>query len=365
MIINAAVAISPDKPFQLGTFELEEPREDEVLVKIAASGICHTDIAVKQQSVHLPLPMILGHEGSGVVEAIGNRVSELKVGDHVILTSDSCGSCKKCEQRLPSYCNEFVERNLSGRRIDGTSPVLDRSDSTIGGRFVGQSSFASHSLVSERSAVKIDKSHPLRLMGPLGCGLMTGVGTVFHALEASSGNSIAIFGAGTVGLSSVMGSKLRNCHPIIAVDPLKERRDIAKELGATHALDSKAEDLVEQIIDLSKGGVDFSIEASGSPSAVDASLKCLGRPGWAAQVGATPAQTYHSLDMDHLGFGRGIKGVVMGDAYAKEFVPHLAALHSKGRLPFEKFVKEYKFDEINEAIRESQEGSVIKPILIM
>ena len=146
--------------------------------------------------------------------------------------------------------------------------------------------------------------------------------------------------------------------------PSKERRDIAKELGATHALDSKAEDLVEQIIDLSKGGVDFSIEASGSPTAVDASLKC-----WVVRVGSsswsTPAQTYHSLDMDHLGFGRGIKGVVMGDAYAKEFVPHLAALHSKGRLPFEKFVKEYKFDEINEAIRESQEGSVIKPILIM
>ena len=365
MIINAAVAISPDKPFQLRKFELEEPREDEVLVKIVASGICHTDIAVKEQSVHLPLPMILGHEGSGIVEDIGKNVTELKIGDHVILTSDSCGLCKKCEQKLPSYCNEFVERNLSGKRIDGTSPLLDVRDSGIGGRFVGQSSFASHSLVSQRSAIKIDKSHPLRLMGPLGCGLMTGVGTVFHALEASSRNSVAIFGAGTVGLSSVMGSVLRDCDPIIVVDPIKERREIARDLGATHVLDPKTDNVAEQIIDISKGGVDFSIEASGAPAAVDMSLRCLGRPGWSAQVGATPAQTYHSLDMDHIGFGRGIKGVVMGDAYAKEFVPHLAYLHREGKLPFEKFVKEYKFYEINTAVHESQQGSVIKPILIM
>ncbi len=361
MIIRAAIAISPDQPFQIKEFELEEPRKDEVLVKISASGICHTDIAVKEQSINLPLPMILGHEGSGVVEAIGENISELKIGDHVVLTSDSCGLCSRCEKKLPSYCDEFVERNLSGKRIDGTSPI----NSVIGSRFVGQSSFASHSLVSARSAIKIGRSHPLRLMGPLGCGLMTGVGTVFHALEADSGDSIAIFGAGTVGLSSVMGSLIKGCYPIIIVDPMSYRREIALELGATHALSPETGNVVAQILDITGGGADFSIEASGNPSAVGLSLKCLARPGWSAQLGATPAQTFHPLDMDHLGFGRGIKGVVMGDAYAKEFIPFLASLHQEGKLPFEKFVKEYKFEDINTAVQESQQGSVIKPILIM
>jgi aryl-alcohol dehydrogenase len=162
-----------------------------------------------------------------------------------------------------------------------------------------------------------------------------------------------------------MGSVLSNCSSIVVIDPISNRRELALELGATHVLDPGEDRVIEEILDITEGGADFSIEASGNPAAVKMSIECLARPGWCAQVGATPAQTFHSLDMDHLGFGRGIKGVVMGDAYAKEFVPYLAELHSQGKLPFEKLVKEYKFDDINLAIADSRNGDVIKPILIM
>ncbi|MBT7371670.1 MAG: NAD(P)-dependent alcohol dehydrogenase, partial [Gammaproteobacteria bacterium] len=327
MKISAAIAYTPDQSFSIESFYLEEPRNDEVLVRIVASGICHTDIAVKEQDVELPLPMILGHEGAGVVEKVGADVSHLRVGDHVVLSGDSCGLCRKCQQGLPSYCDEFVERNLTGRRVDGSSPTCQET-TEVNGRFCGQSSFATHTVVSTRSAIKIHQEYPLELMGPLGCGLTTGVGTVMNALRPPAGSTIVVFGVGTVGLAAIMGSVLTGCATIIAVDPIESRRAIAMETGATHTLDARDSALVEEILAITGGGADFSVECSGVPIAVNNAIQCLARPGWCAQVGATPAGTQLPLDMDHLGFGRGIKGVVMGDANAQSFVPFLADLHA-------------------------------------
>ncbi len=362
--IQAAIATDPNTPFTLGEYKLEKPRADEVLVRIVASGICHTDIAVKEQSVHLPLPMVLGHEGSGIVEMVGDAVDHLVVGDHVVLSGDSCGSCHKCQHGLPSYCDEFVERNLTGCRVDGTSP-LSAEGELVRGRFVGQSSFATHSIVPGRAAIKVDKQYPLELLGPLGCGLTTGVGTVMNALRPSAGSKIVIFGAGTVGLAAVMGAVLSGCQQIVVVDPVSARRDMAMSLGATHALPANDAALVDELLSLTHGGADFSVECSGVPAAVNAAVMCLARPGWCAQVGATPARTILPLDMDHVGFGRGIKGVVMGDSNPQTFVPYLAALHAQGKLPYDRFVKFYDFSDINQAISESKSGEVIKPILRM
>lgn len=362
--IRAAIATDPIKPFILGDYELEKPRADEVLVRIVASGICHTDIAVKEQAVKLPLPMVLGHEGSGIVEMVGDGVKHLSVGDHVVLSGDSCGSCRKCHHGLPSYCDEFVERNLTGCRVDGTSPLSAGSE-PVRGRFVGQSSFATHSIVPGRAAIKVDNSYPLELLGPLGCGLTTGVGTVMNALRPRAGSSIAIFGAGTVGLAAVMGAVLSGCQQIIVIDPISTRREMAMSLGATHALPPNDSALIDELLSLTQGGADFSVECSGVPEAVNAAVMCLARPGWCAQVGATPAGTMHPLDMDHVGFGRGIKGVVMGDSNPQTFVPYLAALHAQGKLPYDRFVKFYDFSDINQAIADSKSGEVIKPILRM
>lgn len=364
MRVTVAVAVSPDKPFLFQEVDLEPLRDDEVLVRIVGSGICHTDVAVKEQSVELPLPMVLGHEGSGVVEAVGSSVSNVAPGDHVVLSGDSCGICRKCHSGLPSYCDEFVERNLTGLRTDRSSPMAVNGEQ-LRGRFCGQSSFATHSVAPARSVIKIGSDLPLELLGPLGCGLTTGVGTVMNALRPSSGSSIAIFGVGTVGLAAVMGGVLTGCESIIAVDVHESRLAMAKDVGATHCLQA-GPDVAQTIVDMTHGGVDFSVECSGNPVAIEQAVACLGRPGWCAQVGAPPAGTTVPMDMGHLGYGRGIRGVVLGEASPQNFVPYLASLYRDGRLPFDRFVRYYDFADIDKAIHDSAgTGEVIKPILKM
>lgn len=364
MSTRAALVRSAGGPFEFVDVELEPPRPDELRVRIVASGICHTDVAVRNQDVLLPLPMILGHEGSGVVEAVGSEVRHLKVGDHVVLSGDSCGHCRSCHRGLPSYCDEFIPRNLTGQRLDGSSP-MQQAGSELRGRFVGQSSFATHSVVSARSAIPVPKDLPLELLGPLGCGLTTGVGTVMNALAPPAGSSLVVFGVGTVGLAAIMGAKLCGVDRIIAVDRLDARLDLAVDCGAHHALRAN-DDVVAQIRKLTGGGADFAVECSGAPIAVRQAVDCLGRPGMAAQVGATPAGTEVAMDMDHMGFGRGLKGVVMGDAAAQNFVPYLAELYRHGQLPYDRFVRYYDFADIERAIHDSAvTGEVIKPILLM
>ncbi|MDH3641276.1 MAG: NAD(P)-dependent alcohol dehydrogenase [Gammaproteobacteria bacterium] len=368
MSVTAAVAQSAGAPFTFEEVELGELRADEVRVRIAAVGICHTDVAVKEQSVKLPLPMVLGHEGSGVVEEVGSAIRHLAPGDHVVLSGDSCGECRRCHAGLPSYCDEFVERNLTGYRTDGTSPLhsRDQGGEALRGRFCGQSSFATQAIAPGRSAIKIPSDLPLELMGPLGCGLTTGVGTVMNALKPAAGASIAVFGVGTVGLSAVMGARLSGCETIIAVDMHAARLEMAEGVGATAVINAGSEDVVAAILGLTSGGADFSVECSGNPLAVEQAIACLGRPGWCAQVGAPPGGTKVPLDMDHLGFGRGIRGVVLGEANPQNFVPYLAALYRDGRLPFDRFVKYYDFADINQAVHDSAvTGEVIKPVLRM
>ena len=361
----AAIVREAGTKFQLEEVEIEDPRADEVLVRIVATGICHTDVAVQNQDVKLPLPMVLGHEGSGVVEAVGSGVRNLIPGDHVVLSGDSCGTCRHCHEGQPAYCDEFIHRNLSGQRMDDSSP-LSQNGVPIRGRFVGQSSFATYSLAPARSVIKIDDDLPLELMGPLGCGLTTGAGTVMNALKPQPGASIAIFGVGTVGLAAVMGARLSGCAKIIAVDLRDGRLDMAAELGATHCINAASQNPVAEIRALTGGGADFAVECTGVPVAVRQAVDCLGRPGWAAQVGATPGGVEIPFNMDHMGFGRGIKGVVMGDAVAQTFVPYLAGLYRDGRLPYDKFVRYYDFADINQAVHDSAvTGEVIKPILRM
>ena len=363
--IQAALATTADAPFTLETMELESPRPDELLVRLAATGICHTDVAVKTQSILLPLPMVLGHEGAGIIEAVGSGITNFKVGDHVVLAGDSCGYCNKCQAALPSYCDEFIARNLTGWRVDGSSP-MHHHHVPIRGRFVGQSSFATHTVVPARAAIKVPTDLPLELLGPLGCGLTTGAGTVINALKPPPGSSIAVFGAGTVGLAAVMGARLVGARTIFVIDPIASRRQMALEVGATIAIDPRSEDVVDRIVHATGGGADFSVECSGVPAAITQAIHCLGRPGWCAQVGAPPGGTQLPIDMDHFGFGRGIRGVVMGDANTQTFVPYLASLYRDGRLPFDRFVRYYDLADINQAVADSAgSGDVIKPILRM
>ncbi len=361
----AAVALSPEEPFDLREMELLPPRSNEVQVKITATGICHTDIAVKEQAFALPLPMVLGHEGAGVVEEVGNAVTHVQVGDHVVLCGDSCGHCRNCQQGLPFYCREFAERNLSGERVDGSSCLVCDGE-PMRGRFVAQSSFSTHVIASARGVIKVPKDLPLELMGPLGCGLTTGVGTVMNALGPQAGSSIAIFGAGTVGLSAVMGAQLAGCEKIIVIDINEARLDMAKDIGATEVINPKQDTVVDKILALTGGGANYAVECTGVPEVVIQSVNCLTPPGWCAQVGVTPSTITVPLEMDQVIFGRGIRGVVMGEANVQNFVPYLAELFRQGRLPYDRFVKFYDFADINQAVHDSAvTGEVIKPILRM
>lgn len=361
----AAVALSPEAPFDFREMELLPPRSNEVQVRIAATGICHTDIAVKEQAFPLPLPMVLGHEGAGIVEAVGDEVTHLQVGDHVVLCGDSCGKCSNCHQGLPFYCREFPERNLSGLRTDGsTSLVCDGEP--MRGRFVAQSSFATRVIGAARGAIKVPDDLPIELLGPLGCGLATGVGTVMNALQPRAGSSIAIFGAGTVGLAALMGARLSGCTCIIVTDIRPARLEMARQLGATHVLDAGGEDVVDAIRSITGGGANYAVECTGVPEVVIQSVNCLTPPGWCAQVGVTPSAVTVPLEMDQVIFGRGIRGVVMGEANVQVFVPFLADLFSQGRLPYDRFVKFYDFADIDKAVHDSAvTGEVIKPILRM
>ncbi|MBS4730300.1 NAD(P)-dependent alcohol dehydrogenase [Mycobacterium sp. SM1] len=358
----AAVLREKGGPFHIEDVEIGEPRADEVLVRMVASGICHTDITVRDQVLPPGPPAILGHEGAGVVEAVGSAVHALAPGDHVVLAPASCSRCRNCLRGHPMHCDAFVGLNFGGRRADGSTAYRDRHGAELNGHFFGQSSFSSHVVVAERDAVKVSERAPLELLGPLGCGLQTGAGAVLNALAPPAGASIAVFGAGGVGLAAVMGAVIAGCDPIIAVDLSASRLDMAVELGATHAVKASG-DAVEQIQAISGGGVDFTLDAVGLPATLRQAVSALNVGGTAGLVGANALGQEVSLDLMHLLFGRAVKGIIEGDSVPSLFIPRLIDLYLRGRFPFDKIVRRYPFTEINTAIADAEAGRAIKPVV--
>jgi aryl-alcohol dehydrogenase len=232
--IEAAVVRDVHGDFAIERLRLDPPRPDEVVVRIVATGLCHTDVAVRDQAIPSPLPIVLGHEGAGVVVAIGEAVRQVTVGDHVVITYLSCGECRPCRSGQPASCALFGLHCFSGGRADGSHALHSHDGSALHDRFFGQSSFATHAIANERNVVKVRRDAPLELLGPLSCGVMTGAGTVWNELQVKPGDSFAVFGAGAVGLSAVMAAKLAGAGTIVAVDRVASRLELARELGATH-----------------------------------------------------------------------------------------------------------------------------------
>ncbi len=363
MQIKAAVVREKFAPFTVETLTLDEPRADELLVRIVGVGVCHTDMVVRDQGYPVPLPLVLGHEGSGIVERVGANVKTLKPGDHVVLSYASCGHCANCLSGAPGYCDTFYERNFGGQRPDGSKPYQDGHGHAVCGCFFNQSSFGTHALVSERNAIKIPKDVPLELMGPLGCGIQTGAGAIINALKPGVGSSIAIFGTGSVGLSAVMAAKAVGCTQIIAVDMNDGRLELARELGATETINPGATDTLEQIRALSGGGVQFSLECTSHPKVLRQAVDCLRIPGVCGLVGAAPLGTEVALDMNTVLFGRTLRGIIEGDSVPQVFIPQLIELWRAGRFPFDRLVKYYDLNDINQAVADSESGVVLKPIL--
>ena len=365
MKTKGAVVFETGGDFQIEQLEISDPNEDEVLVRVHAVGICHTDLAGRDG--HLPIPpppSVFGHEGAGVVESVGARVTKVKPGDHVVLAWDYCGVCAACKTGKELYCFNFFLHNFHGARTDGTA-TMRKGNQVIHGSFFYQSSFAELALANQRNVVKVRDDISLEILGPMGCGIMTGSGAVMNSLQPRPGASIAVFGAGNVGLSAVMGAVICGCTTIIAVDVNPEHLKMAGELGATHTINAQEVDPVEAVLDITGGGAEFSLECVGNPKVFRQAVDVLPRLGVCGLTGVVPPGTEVNLNMDLIMNGRTVRGILGGDAVPDLFIPKLVDLYSRGLLPFDRLITFYPFDEIIRAVKDFEMGKVIKPVLRM
>jgi len=365
MKIEAALAFEANGPLTLKQVDLEEPGPGDILVRVVATGLCHTDLTVLANP-QLPWPAIFGHEGAGVVEKVGAGVTKVAAGDHVVMTTASCGKCPKCLTGNPSYCVDFRAINMSGGyKPDGTC-THKHEGKPVFARFLGQSSFASHLLTGERSVVKVDQNLPLEVLAPFGCGIQTGAGAVLNTLKPRPGSSLVVFGAGGVGLSALMAAKIAGCTTLIMVDKVASRLELAKELGATHLVNAGEEDVQERVREITGGGADYSVEAVGAAKVMEQVIDVLGQGGVAVLVGVAGAEASVAFNPMMLqGKGAGIKGTIMaGDGGVPDiFIPQLISYWQQGLLPVEKLIRFYEFGDINDAIHDVHDGSAIKPVM--
>ncbi len=353
---RAAVLLEPGLDPQLTDIELRDPVGDEVLVRIDAVGICHTDITMA--SFFSKTPMVFGHEGAGTVVAVGPQ-AQRRVGEQVVLTFASCGACGNCARDRPAYCDASTNLNMRGGRRDETSALRLGGVPIIGG-FFGQSSFATHAIAGSRNAVPLPGGFDPALAAPLGCSVQTGVGAVLNVIGAVPG--IAIFGAGAVGLSAVMGARIAGATTIIAVDPIAERRALAAELGATVTLDPTDTDAAAEIVKLT-GGVGGAVDTTARPDVIASAVGVLAARGTLALVGlgAPTAELPVTLIMAK---GLTVRGVVEGDSDPQVFIPRLAEYHRRGELPLDKLITSYPFDDFDRAWAAAKAGRAIKPVLL-
>ncbi|UIP00449.1 NAD(P)-dependent alcohol dehydrogenase [Halobaculum sp. CBA1158] len=364
MEIRAAVTEEEGGAFEVQTLELEEPDANEVVVRVVGAGVCHTDMIVRDQEYPSPLPIVLGHEGSGVVESVGSAVSTVEPGDRVVMSFDSDGTCRHCREGHPAYCEDFFAHNFGGLRPDGTSP-LSRDGEPVHGRFFGQSSFATHAMATERNVVPVDDDVPLELLGPLGCGVQTGAGGVINTLDPQAGSTIAVFGAGSVGLSAVMAADLKGCTDVVSIDLKRNRLEKAAELGATATVNPEAvDDVVAAVREATGGAVDYAVETTGVAAVAQQAIDSLTQRGTVGIIGAPPLGTEASFDVNDLILnGRTVTGIVEGDSTPTEFIPDLIELYRQGKFPFDELVTYYDFEEIEQAVADSESGETIKPVL--
>lgn len=363
--ITAAITRAAGQPFELTTLELDEPLAREVQVRLVATGVCHTDALVRDGVLPSTLPIVLGHEGAGVVVAVGDEVTTVAPGDHVVLGFTSCGECAKCVSGHPAYCAEFPSRNFGGARADGSTSLTTPAGERVSSHFFGQSSFATYANVTERSVAKVSPTVPLELLGPLGCGITTGAGTVLNVLKPEAGSSIVIFGAGAVGNAALLAAVLAECATIIMVDVVPHRLELAIELGATHVINGALEDTLARITEILGGRAQYAVDTTGAPAVFRQMVDALAPQGFGALVGAAAPGTEATIDIGaFLVDSPTITGVIEGDAVPQTFVPYLVDMFEAGRFPFDRLVRSYPFAEINEAFADSEAGVTIKPVVV-
>jgi aryl-alcohol dehydrogenase len=359
---TAAVTDAAGAAFSLRALTLEAPRADEVRVRIVACGICHTDVAMRESTTRAPKPIVLGHEGDGIVEAVGADVTSVAAGDSVVLSFASCGACPSCSVDHPAYCVHGPALNFGGARLDGSTSLRDEDGKAVHSHFFGQSSFATLVVVNERNLVKVASDLPLHILAPLGCGIQTGAGAILNSLRVRGGSSVAVFGAGSVGLSAVMAARLAGAKTIVAIDVNPARLALALELGATSTIDARTENVAERLRELRPAGLDYALDTTGREESIltaIASLAVMGTCGLVAMPNGPIALDPRLL----MAKGRSLIGVIEGDSVAATFIPQLIEHYRAGRFPIDRLITFYPFDSINDAMHDMEAGRVVKPVL--
>ncbi len=366
MDITAAVVPEKFKGFEVRKVVLNDPRPDEVVVRIVASGMCQTDLHARDGYYPtLKYPAVFGHEGAGVVAAVGSAVRKVAPGDHVIISFPWCGACPNCRQHTPAYCLDARKLKSSGTRADG-STLMCVGDDPVYSAFFQQSSFGSHAISSERFVVKVRKDAPLDRLGPFACSIQTGAGAVLNAMRPKPGDSCVVFGVGAVGLSGLMAAKCAGCDPLIAVDVHDPRLALARELGATHVINHAGRtDVVAEIKRITGTGARLALETSALPTVFREAVEALMPVGMCVLVGTARSGTEVTFQMPVMQNGRTVRGVIQGDSQPDDFIPKLVDLMMDGRLPAERMMTFYELADINRAAKDSSEGRTIKPVLRM
>jgi aryl-alcohol dehydrogenase len=364
MQTRAAVMSERHGRWTIDTLEVAEPGPQEVLVRVVASGICQTDVHARDGFFLIPCPAVYGHEGAGVVERVGHTVTTLTPGDHVIMANPSCDACPECRAGFETYCSNAPLLKHSGYRADGTSLSFRRGTDPIYGSFFQQSSFASVTIAMARNTIRVPDEVPLDILAAFPCGVNTGAGAVMNVLKPNPGDSYVAFGTGTVGCAGLLAAKLAGCDPIIAVDVFDERLALAHSLGATHTVNAKAPQLVNEVRRLAGGrGAQWCLEAAGVPAALRAAVEVLAPRGTACLVGSARAGVEVPLETRALQQGRIVRGCIQGDSDVRTFLPRLIALYCAGQLPIERLVRHYPHAAINDAVADMLAGTTIKAVL--
>lgn len=366
MKVQAAVAWEAGAPLSIEEVDLDEPREDEILVRVEAVGVCHTDDSARLGRLPVVFPIILGHEGAGVVERAGSRVTKVRSGDRVLFTPDYCGRCEQCRLGATPYCEDVVAVTFTGVRPDG-SPRAHSGGRPVRASFFGQSSFATHSLVTERNIVPVPPDAPLRYLAGLTCGIQTGAGAFLNAMPVGPGRCAAVFGTGAVGLAAVMAAAASGADEIVAVDRVARRLALAAELGATHVIDTAGRalaDVTAEVVKVTRGGADVALDTTGNPDVIMAGVDSLAIHGTCSVITSSGAALTVPPGALLLR-GRKLRGTMGGHINPTVFIPRLLDLHQRGRFPFDRLVRNYPFPDVAAAMADSLSGATIKPVLTL